>query len=74
MSYFLPRLLEGIAENALFVEDVLAGKMLEIPIEHWTPRRIASVQAVLRALLEDAHAREDDDRAEHVDTLQAAVP
>ncbi len=49
VSYFLPRLLEAIAENA-------------------------SVRAVLQALLEDAYARDDEYRAESVETLQAAVP
>jgi len=74
VSYFLPRLLEALAENALVDEDPLADRMLEIPAEHWTQRRLAAVRAVLRALLQDAYDRDDEDRAENVETLQAAVP
>ena len=74
VSYFLPRLLEAIAENASVNEEALADKMLAIPTEHWTQRRVAAVRAVLQALLVDAYARDDEYRAESVETLQAAVP
>ena len=48
--------------------------VLAIPTEHWTQRRVAAVRAVLQALLVDACARDDEYRAESVETLQAAVP
>ena len=74
VSYFLPRLLEAIAENAAVNEEVLADRMLAIPTEHWAQRRIAAVRVVLQALLDDACTRDDESRAESIRTLQAAVP
>jgi len=79
VAYFLPRLMEALAEGALFDLDVLAQKIERIPASDRTERRIAGIREMLHAITvasdgTDTSFAADPGREDLTRVIEALVP